>query len=493
MNFAALFALIGKDLKLFFRSKVSSFVVLLIPLLIVLFAGYAFNSSELSNIKVGVYSAGYTDFTNGVISDFEVDGFVSERYSSVDLCVASVKRSESQICVVFPEGLNEEVSGEEIVFYADYSRLNLADNLVSKIKANVAVKTSGVGEDLAQGLINSLEDIKISLPSVSGNVSEALSIAKKNRDVSGALESPLDNVSFVIEELEDIRGEINDSLLEGDIDDLIDVLSEIEDQGDDLSDDLESISDDQKEVVSKLNEVLFSLNKFILVLNDREDVSAGDVISPISTRVESVNLEAKHRDYIIPIIFSLIALFGSILLSSTLVLKNRKTKAFFRNFMAPVKDVVFVISTYLSCLIILLVQFGFVFLGVKYILKMDIFSAWGPLFVVLFVSLSAFIVIGMFIGYLFRSDETVIFASMIVAALFMFFSNIILPLENLSGGAFKFLKFNPLVVSSLAFNKVVLFGFGFSAVKDELLILTGFFVVFFVWSYTFRKITKRSM
>jgi ABC-2 type transport system permease protein len=114
-----------------------------------------------------------------------------------------------------------------------------------------------------------------------------------------------------------------------------------------------------------------------------------------------------------------------------------------------------------------------------------------PLIAVLLVTLSAFIAIGMFIGYLFRSEETIIFSSMIIAALLMFFSNVILPLENISSGLIKFLRFNPLVISNLALKKVILFGFGFGDIWVELLTLTGFFVIFFILNCVFRSLTKR--
>ena len=159
--------------------------------------------------------------------------------------------------------------------------------------------------------------------------------------------------------------------------------------------------------------------------------------------------------------------------------------------MASSSIITFIVSTYLTCLTILLIQFAFILVGARYVLKIDIMSILGPLSVTLLVALMAFISIGMFIGYLFRSDETVIFSSMIISALLMFFSNIILPLENISPELVKFFRFNPLVVTNLAFKKIILFGFGFGAIWIELLILFGFFSVFFALNCFFRSLTKR--
>ena len=68
MGINALMSLTGKNLKMFFRSKFSAAAVVLIPLFIIMFAGFAFNSSGLSNVQVGVYSESYTNFTNGVMA-----------------------------------------------------------------------------------------------------------------------------------------------------------------------------------------------------------------------------------------------------------------------------------------------------------------------------------------------------------------------------------------------------------------------------------------
>lgn len=486
-------SLIWKNLKMFFRSKISSTAVILIPLLIIMFAGFAFNSSGLSNIQVGVYSESYTNFTNSIIADFTGDGFSSNKYSSPENCIESIKHSESQICIIFPKDLTPDVSTEEIIFYVDYSRVNLANNLINEIQKSVLIKTSSVGEDIAQGLIDSLNNVKTSLPDDKTKIDTTLSSVIKNKDANSKLEFPMNNISLAISDLERVKGEIsdNDTSLKTDIDSVLEILENIKTKGLELSSGLRDISEEQDEIIFKLNSASDDLNNIIVSLNSYKSVSADDVVSPIETRIEAISADSNNGDYVVPIMISLIALFGAILLSSTFVLKEKKTKAFFRNFMAPTFNITFITSTYLTCLIILLLQFVFIFIGVQYILGVNIVPILGPLAVVLLVALLAFISIGMFIGYLFRSDETVIFSSMIVAALLLFFSNIILPLENISKELIKFLKFNPLVVTNLALKKIILFNLGFSTILNELLILSGFFIAFFILNCIFRKLTRR--
>ena len=116
MEFKSLISLINKNLRMFFRSKFSAATVILIPFLIVMLAGFAFNSEGLSNVQVGLYSEGYTDFTTGVITDFENNGFSSNKYDTHEQCIESVKHSDSQICVIFPKDLTSKATTEEIIF-----------------------------------------------------------------------------------------------------------------------------------------------------------------------------------------------------------------------------------------------------------------------------------------------------------------------------------------------------------------------------------------
>ena len=494
MGINTLPSLVGKNLKMFFRSRVSATAIILVPLLIIMFAGFSFNSSGLSNVQVGVYSESYSEFTNSVISDFESGGFNSNRYSSLESCIESIKLAESQICVIFPKDLSSDVSTEEIVFYVDYSRVNLANNLINEIQKSVLIKTSDVGENIAQELIDSLENIKLSLPDSKTKIDEAIFTTGNIKDSNSELVFPTADISAIILDLEDIKDDIveeENGSVKDDIADVIVILKTVEAKGLGLSSSLVDISKEQDKIIYSLDSASNNLNNIIVSLNSYESVAANDVVSPIKTKIEAISSDSNNSDYIVPIMLSLIALFGAILLSSTFVLKEKKTKAFFRNFMAPTRNISFILSTYLTCLIIIFIQFVLIFVGAKYFLDMNVLSILAPLAAVLTVAFSTFIVIGMFVGYLFRSDETVIFSSMILATLLMCFSNIILPLENISIGIVKFLKFNPLVVVNLALKKVILFNLGFSAIYEELIILGIFFVVFFILNCIFRKMTRR--
>jgi len=493
MIFRSIYTLIKKDMTIFFRSKISAIFVLIIPLLIILLAGYSFNSTSLSNVNIGIYSGSNSNFSDNIISKFEGVGFIYLDYNSTSECVNSIKDTKSQICIVFPDKLKINATNDDIVFYVDYSRMNLADTLVNDVKLSVSSEASNMGLVVVNDLIDVIGEAKKTTPINKKYIEDIIILENKNSENIKNLNFPYSKISETINKLEILNKNINvnDTSSIKKVEETILLLKSIKDDGDKFTADIGLVSETQINTILKLNEALEKISKLNNFLNSKDIETAENIVNPIKTKILPINPDSKSRDYLIPTLLALIAMFGSILFSSTLVLKSKKTLAFFRNFMTPVKSVVFLISTYLSSLFILFIQFALVFIGLRYILKINIFVMPLEMSIVLFLSLTTFIFIGIFIGYLFRSDEAVIFSAMIISTLFMFFSNIILPLENISSELMRFAVLNPLVVSNLALKKVILFGFSFSQLKEDFLILGIFIIVFFILSLIFRNTTRR--
>ena len=124
--FRDLFTIVMKNFKLLIRSKSSALVVIFGPLIVVLLLGMAFNTSGVYDINLGVYSAGYSSLTNNLVDQLRDDRYGVVKYDSEDLCVNSIKIGDSHVCLVFPSDMS--ISNDKtnnIVFYVDYSRVNL--------------------------------------------------------------------------------------------------------------------------------------------------------------------------------------------------------------------------------------------------------------------------------------------------------------------------------------------------------------------------------
>lgn len=492
MTVRALLSTIEKNFKILGRSKFSLVAIILVPFLVILLTGYAFNSSGLSGIKVGVYSASYSLVTEDILLSLKDSNFTASKYESNSSCIDSIKDGKTQICVIFPSDLSGQGSSEEIVFYVDYSRINLAYILIHEINSKVSIKSSDLGTSLAQDLINALNTVKELLPEQNMN----LEISKNNlQTIIGKSENNLskEDLENLTNVLISVRESANESSIKSKINAALVVVNILNQSMLNVSDSFRYIKNQSEETEVILEEISGSSNILISGINKVNILEAEKISSPIKTRIESINTNTKNKDYFTPIIISLIALFGSILLSSTFILQERKSRAYFRRFITPTGDFVFLLGNYLTCLIILIAQFVLVFIGVLWILKISILAVLPEMILVLFLATSAFTFIGMLVGYLFKSEETTIFASVLIAALLMFFSNAILPIETISTNFKSAAIFNPLVACDTALKKVMLFGLNLSSILTEIYILVGFLVVFGVLSYLGRRITKRML
>lgn len=160
-------------------------------------------------------------------------------------------------------------------------------------------------------------------------------------------------------------------------------------------------------------------------------------------------------------------MFISILLANTIVMMEKKSQAHFRNYVTPTSNTTYVLATYITCVIIVLIQL-IVIIGISaYFFKIPIYSPdssiennlinGGKLIAVLMTMSTFFIFIGMAVGYLFNSEETSILASISIGSVFLFLSNTILPLESMSQYILGIAKYNPFVLSSDLLREMLFF------------------------------------
>ncbi|MEK6952002.1 MAG: hypothetical protein AABX29_03230, partial [Nanoarchaeota archaeon] len=153
-----LFAIIIKNIKLIARSKSSSIIVLLGPLLIIVLIGTAYNTSSIYDIRIGAYSGEYSDLSNSIL---EIIGkqFTVIKMDSKEECVSSLKSSLIHVCALIPSKL-EVGSGEPIDFNVDQSRVNLVWIVIDAISTEVSSKKSELSLQMTTSILNVLDDAR---------------------------------------------------------------------------------------------------------------------------------------------------------------------------------------------------------------------------------------------------------------------------------------------------------------------------------------------
>ena len=97
----------------------------------------------------------------------------------------------------------------------------------------------------------------------------------------------------------------------------------------------------------------------------------------------------------------------------------------------------------------------------------------------IFLASAFFIVLGMAIGYLFSTQEGAIMGSIIVGSVFLFLSNLVVPLESLAPALVNIVKYNPYVLASEFLRKSLLFSIEIGEEYLTLVMLGGAAIVIF--------------
>ena len=105
---------------------------------------------------------------------------------------------------------------------------------------------------------------------------------------------------------------------------------------------------------------------------------------------------------------------------------------------------------------------------------------------------SIFIFIGMIIGYLFNTKQSVSLASISLAIILFFFSNTLLPLEIMSSATRKILLYNPFVIGESIIKKMLLFGSGLGEIAFYMYVLGGIIFVTMIGAILAMRLSRHS-
>ncbi|MAG47222.1 hypothetical protein CL617_01335 [archaeon] len=501
-----------KDFKLLIRSRSSAVVVLLGPLLLMLLVGLAFNTSNLFDIKVATYSSAYNELSDSLIANLEDNSYKVFKIDNEQECINSVERGRNHVCAVIPGDLDVQNTEGAIVFYVDKTRVNIAGAIINSLSTKISLKSSEISTSLTNTLLTSLNDASVKLNEKKDAIRNLTSnlVTTENRLISlesstGELNTSYGvNISDYGDQLDDIKSGNNltgdtaediskfASSFKGLLRNLEDRFDEIQDFKDTTNTEVSSI----KSVISSDKEIITEVEKIILeITEDIDKIEIKDVskiVNPITTEIKPIVAEKTHLGNTFPSLLVLVLLFSGILLGSTMIINEKSSPAYFRNFITPTKDVVFVIGNYFSNLIILLLQLTVIFVVMMIITKAVIeYQVISNLYVALFLIASVFILIGTLIGYIFKSSETANLASMSASAILLFFSNTILPIETLPTGIRQIVQYSPFVLGENVLRKILIFNESLAEAIIPLSILLGYVIVLFVIVYVLRKGTKR--
>jgi len=570
-----LFRLVKKNMKLLIRSKASALIVILGPLLIIFLAGMAFDNTESYRVSLGTFSTSYNDLSEIFIANLTNSNFNVQKYENEDSCVEAIREGTIHSCIIFsPDfSLGNEMNNE-IVFYVDYSKVNIVYMVLDSMTEVVTEQSSELSMSLTTVL---LETIDITKKEITEKKSSVVTLTSNNKElgekVGGAFDSleeldtsttltaatatdlttkknqlisVMNDLEDIAEQavedtnsiLDDLEAEIEDlNLSSGEEDDILDLINDSRDDLNELEDDFESTTNSSDAKILELNAAISDVSSNIddarqkleeassakttsveslesaksLIEEATISVAAlkgamdsieasvssikvldpSSIVSPVNTIIKPVVANESHLGFIFPVLIVLVIMFTGILLSTTLVMLEKKTTAYFRNFISPTKDITFISATFVTCLLLLFLQL-IVIIGISAVfLGSGMFYLLPKAIPILLMCITMFTLGGMLVGYLFNSEETATLGAISIASLLLLLSDVILPLESMPAYVFDIAQYNPFVLGSSLLRKVLIHDVSFSSVETGILHLLVYCIVIFVLVVAVQSITKK--
>lgn len=242
---------------------------------------------------------------------------------------------------------------------------------------------------------------------------------------------------------------------------------------------------------TQIEEVKQALDKIDASIGGIEVTKASTIVSPIQTKINPVTPEKTHLNYIFPGLIVLVIMFIGILLSSTLVMMEKHSPAYFRNLITPVRYITFFLGTYITSLITVLIQVA-VILAISIIFfKSQILSNIAVTLTLLFIIATMFTFLGMLIGHLFKSEETSTLASVSIGSILLLLSDIVIPLESMPAYVLNIARFNPFVIAETALKRAIMFNASFKILANDIYFMLGFLGAFFALIYITQKFAEK--
>jgi len=268
-------------------------------------------------------------------------------------------------------------------------------------------------------------------------------------------------------------------------------LDSATDKREDIGNELVSVTTLLSDSKTQLDEVQSALNRIDASISGIEVTKASTIASPIQTKINPVTPEKTHLNYIFPGLIVLVIMFISILLSSTLVMMEKHSPAYFRNLITPVRYITFFFGTYLTNLITVLLQVTIILAISTIFFKAQILENIWVIAAILVTSTTMFIFIGMFIGQIFKSEETSTLASISVGSIFLLLSDIIIPLESMPSYVLNIARFNPFVIAETALKRAIMFGADFKVLSEDFYFMLIVVAIFFILLYVTNMFSEK--
>lgn len=243
-----LFKLIGKNFKLLARSKSSALIIILGPLLIMLLAGLAFNNTNTYSMNIGVFSEDYTNLTESFIDNLKTEQFAVLRTITEQACINKVKEGHFHVCLVFPPNLSLSQSQNQLIFYVDYSKINLVWMVKNTITSKLSESSSKLSLNLTTSIIDKLQETETEMQDKDSIIN---ALINKNEEITTELESLREKINTI--DLSFSDNDFSTTSIASKNSQIDDLFESVEYYGINITDDITDLISDVESEINALN------------------------------------------------------------------------------------------------------------------------------------------------------------------------------------------------------------------------------------------------
>jgi ABC-type multidrug transport system permease subunit len=370
-------------------------------------------------------------------------------------------------------GAEELANAQKKVKHWVDNSLSLGQQALSKAKSSVdalgdTVPGSGLGDDAKENLIASLKQRVEDLNTLQDRLDTTESlVSQESKEFNAAIDALIGKLTQTKTTLDQAATERDTSL-----------------------DELATVRELLDTSLKNLLNLQRTFNNIEKMVNAIEVTDPSAVVQPVVTHIKPITTEKSYLNYITPILIVLILSFTALLLAPTLILLEKNSSAYFRNYMMPVKEWIFILAAFLSSFLVLMVQLVVILAIAAIVFSTQIFSGMGTTLAILILLSSIFIFMGMIIGYMFNSEETAMLAGISVGSAMLFLSDIIIPIESMPPFMYNLAQYSPLVLGGTLLRGTMLYNATFIDIGAKFLVLIFYFVLFGVLAFASFYVAK---
>jgi len=522
--------IIIKNFQNLLKSRFVIGLAILGPLALVSLLSFGVIGTGLSNIDASFYSSEEGDFREVFLESLYKSSFLIVETNSKEECVNQVLNGKTNVCIILKEDPNgiplpnrigdrdidnfKKSLGVEI--QVDLSKQRVVWGIINRVQLVV----DGFSEIIQQEIIDEIslkfESSLIQINTLESNIKYVGNQIDDNRKEIGDIKDNLNNfktqsssyLDVIQNNLNQIRvflppnnqqiTQIDESLLN--LKKLIDSTNSrsssialVEDSINQISVSLGLVKD--KVAITKGN--IISIKE---LLSDKGNFNLNKFIDPIPLSYSSITEETLSNssdnlnlvDYILPSLISFFVVFSSLMFSSSLIIKERSSNAHIRNYLSKSSGVSFVLGNLIFLIITILFQVFILLLFAKFSINQSISENWFPLTLFIGLGVSIFSSLGMVLGYIFNTRDTVILSAVCISLIFIIFSPLVNPIETMPELLKEVFSKSPAVIVEQEVSRVLFFDSGIQGAYN-ILLLSIMFLILFVSSVILHNISKERL